>query len=116
MVQDKGGGEQENDLQVGVGHGEDLLIRAQEKGQGPGEKQSGGHIDQSGRQGQDQGVGEDGVRLPSAVPPPVDGVLDGAAHAQHHTGAHHQADDGQGQIQGGQALGAQPPGDEEGVR
>lgn len=30
-------------------------------------------------------------------------------------GAHHQADDGQGQIQGGQALGAQPPGDKKGV-
>lgn len=47
--------------------------------------------------------------------PRVDGVLDGAAHSQHHAGAHHQADDGQGQIQGGQALGAQPPGDKEGV-
>ena len=32
--------------------GKDLLIRAQEKGQGTGEEQSGGHIDQSGRQGQ----------------------------------------------------------------
>lgn len=52
MVQDKGRGEQENDLQVGMGHGKDLLIRAQEKGQGTGEEQSGGHIDQSGRQGQ----------------------------------------------------------------
>lgn len=35
-----------------MGHGKDLLIRAQEKGQGTGEEQSGGHIDQSGRQGQ----------------------------------------------------------------
>ncbi len=115
IVQEKRGREEQNDAQIGFGHGEDLFVRAQKRNDAVGKEEAGGCKKEREERGKAKGVGEDPVgRLPVAVMA-RDRVLDSAAHADHQAASVDEAVNRNRQIQRRQPVHADSLRDEKGV-
>ena len=115
VVQQKGGGEQKDHLQVRPRHFKDVFIRAEQGDDRAGKEKAHKH-EKDGERGRKVqrackgAVGRLVIRLAF-----LDRVLRSAAHADHQAAAADEAVNRNGKVQGGQAVGAEPFRDKEGV-
>ena len=115
VIEQKGGRKQQQGAQIGFGHGKDGAVRPQKPGNGLGKQKPRQHKDHRQHRPQQQGMGENLVDAAGLLPPQGDGILGGASHSQHQSGAVDEVVHRNGQIQGGEAVGPQPLGHKEGI-
>ena len=115
VVDEGGGGEEEQHLEIGPGHLKHSLVGPQEDGDPMGAEQAQQEEGDGEEDGQKKHAGEHPGSAAGVPPALMNGVFGGPAHPQHQAGAVDEVVDGDSQIQGGQPGSAQALGHEESV-
>lgn len=93
-----------------------MAFRPQRPGDGLRPEESGAEEAQSGSQGAEEGGGKDPVSSRPVLLGAEDGIAGCAADAEQHAQPVDEAEYGDGEVEGGQAIGPQPVGHKEGIR